>query len=59
MFRRQRGLFLSFATLATFFVLKDAPVMSRLITRHMGLPVPVAVIVTRRSRRGCATTSPE
>ena len=39
--------FLSFATLATFFVLKDAPVMSRFITRHMGLPVPVAVIVAR------------
>jgi predicted PurR-regulated permease PerM len=44
--------FLSFATLATFFVLKDAPVMSRFITRHMGLPVPVAVIVMREIAAG-------
>jgi predicted PurR-regulated permease PerM len=44
--------FLSFATLATFFVLKDAPVMSRFITRHMGLPVPVATIVTREIAAG-------
>jgi putative heme transporter len=44
--------FLSFAALATFFVLKDAPVMSRFITRHMGLPVPVAEIVTREIAKG-------
>ena len=44
--------FLSFSALATFFVLKDAPVMSRFITRHMGLPVPVAVIVTREIAAG-------
>jgi putative heme transporter len=44
--------FVSFAALATFFVLKDAPVMSRFITRHMGLPVPVAEIVTREIAKG-------
>jgi predicted PurR-regulated permease PerM len=44
--------FLSFAALATFFVLKDAPVMSRFVTRHIGLPIPVAVIVTREVATG-------
>jgi predicted PurR-regulated permease PerM len=44
--------FLSFAALSTFFVLKDAPVMSRFITRHMGLPVPVAMIVAREVAAG-------
>jgi predicted PurR-regulated permease PerM len=44
--------FLSFATLATFFVLKDAPVMSRFVTRHMGLPAPVAAIVVREVGNG-------
>ena len=44
--------FLSFATLATFFVLKDAPVMSRFVTRHMGLPVPVATIVVSEIAAG-------
>ena len=44
--------FLSFATLATFFVLKDTPVMSRFVTRHMGLPLPVAVIVVREIATG-------
>ena len=44
--------FLSFSALATFFVLKDSPVMSRFITHHMGLPVPVAVIVTREIATG-------
>jgi predicted PurR-regulated permease PerM len=44
--------FLSFAALATFFVLKDAPVMSRFVNRHMGLPAPVAAIVTREVAAG-------
>jgi putative heme transporter len=44
--------FLSFSALATFFVLKDAPVMTRFITRHMGLPVPVASIVVREIAAG-------
>ncbi len=44
--------FLSFSALATFFVLKDAPVMTRFITRHMGLPLPVASIVIREVAAG-------
>ena len=44
--------FLSFSALATFFVLKDAPVMTRFVTRHMGLPVPVAAIVVREIASG-------
>ena len=38
--------FLAFAIMSTLFVLKDAPVMHRFITRHMGVPEPVANIVT-------------
>jgi putative heme transporter len=38
--------FLAFATLGTFFVLKDAPVMTRFVNTHMGLPVHVASAVT-------------
>lgn len=44
--------FLSFSALATFFVLKDAPVMSRFVNRHIGLPVPIAAIVTREIANG-------
>ncbi len=44
--------FLSFSALATFFVLKDAPVMSRFITRHMGLPLSIAEIVLREIAAG-------
>jgi predicted PurR-regulated permease PerM len=44
--------FLSFAALATFFVLKDGPVMSRFVTRHMGLPLPVAAVVLREVATG-------
>ena len=50
--------FLSFAALATFFILKDAPVMTRFTNRHMGLPVATASIVTREIATACATTSP-
>jgi predicted PurR-regulated permease PerM len=38
--------FLAFATLSTLFVLKDGPVMHRFINRHMGVPEPVANVVT-------------
>ena len=38
--------FLAFATLSTLFVLKDGPVMHRFINRHLGLPEPVANVVT-------------
>lgn len=44
--------FLSFAALGTFFVLKDAPVFTRFINRHMGLPADVAAIVTREVGSG-------
>jgi len=44
--------FLSFSALATFFVLKDAPVMTRFVTSHMGLPLPVAAIVVREIASG-------
>ncbi len=44
--------FLSFSALATFFVLKDAPVMTRFVNRHLGLPLPVAAIVTREIAAG-------
>ena len=38
--------FLAFATLCTLFVLKDGPVMHRFVNRHMGVPEPVANVVT-------------
>jgi predicted PurR-regulated permease PerM len=38
--------FLAFATLGTFFVLKDAPVMARFTNSHMGVPEHVAQTVT-------------
>ena len=38
--------FLAFAALSTLFVLKDGPVMHRFINRHLGVPEPVANIVT-------------
>jgi predicted PurR-regulated permease PerM len=38
--------FLAFTTLSTLFVLKDGPVMHRFINRHMGVPEPVANVVT-------------
>jgi predicted PurR-regulated permease PerM len=38
--------FLAFAVLSTLFVLKDGPVMHRVINRHLGVPEPVANIVT-------------
>ena len=38
--------FLAFATLSTLFVLKDGPVMHRFINRHMGVPEPLADVVT-------------
>ena len=38
--------FLGFAALSTLFVLKDGPVMHRFIDRHLGVPQPVAHVVT-------------
>ena len=38
--------FLAFATLSTLFVIKDGPVMHRFINRHLGVPEPLANVVT-------------
>jgi predicted PurR-regulated permease PerM len=38
--------FLAFATISTLFVLKDGPVMHRFLNRHLGVPVPIANVVT-------------
>ena len=38
--------FLAFTTLSTLFILKDGPVMHRFINRHLGVPEPVANVVT-------------
>jgi putative heme transporter len=38
--------FLAFAIISTLFVLKDGPVMHRFINRHLGVPAPVANVVT-------------
>ncbi|HMN98054.1 MAG TPA: AI-2E family transporter [Miltoncostaeaceae bacterium] len=40
--------FLSFAIFSTFFLLKDGPVFRRFIDRHLGIPRPVASVVTGR-----------
>ena len=38
--------FLAFSILSTLFVLKDGPVMHAFINRHLGVPEPVANVVT-------------
>jgi predicted PurR-regulated permease PerM len=38
--------FLSFFFFSTFFLLKDGPVFRRFIDRHLGIPRPVATIIT-------------
>jgi putative heme transporter len=46
---------LSLAALSIFFLLKDGPVMRRWVDRHMGVPMPVANVITtgfERSLRG-------
>jgi predicted PurR-regulated permease PerM len=37
---------MSFAALGTFFLLKDGPTMRRAVDRHVGLPQPVAHMIT-------------
>ncbi|MGB7686235.1 MAG: AI-2E family transporter [Solirubrobacterales bacterium] len=49
------AVFLSFAALSLFFMLKDAPTISRFVERHLGMPVPLAHTVmaqVSRSLRG-------
>jgi putative heme transporter len=41
--------FLSFTAFTIFFVLKDGRKILRFVNSHMGVPVPVATTVTRRS----------
>ena len=43
------AVFLSFLLLSLFFILRDAPTIGRYINRHMGVPVDVAEVVTRRT----------
>jgi predicted PurR-regulated permease PerM len=43
--------FLAFATISTLFVLKDGPVMHRFVNRHLGLPEPIANVVTTNIAR--------
>ena len=43
--------FVAFAILSTLFVLKDGPVMHRFIDRHLGVPQPVAHVVTTNIAR--------
>jgi predicted PurR-regulated permease PerM len=38
--------FISFTLFAAFFLLKDGPSFRRFADRHMGLPVPVATVIT-------------
>jgi putative heme transporter len=49
------AVFLSFAAISLFFMLKDAPTLGRFVERHLGLPVPLAHTVlaqVSRSLRG-------
>ncbi len=49
------AVFLSFAALSLFFMLKDAPTIGRFVERHLGMPVPLARTVmgqVSRSLRG-------
>jgi putative heme transporter len=43
------AVFLSFTALSLFFLLKDGPVIRDWTERHMGIPVPVARMVTGRT----------
>ncbi len=38
--------FVSFTLFSIFFLLKDGPTIKRFVDRHLGVPVPVATIVT-------------
>jgi putative heme transporter len=49
------AVFLSFAAISLFFMLKDAPTLGRFVERHLGMPVPLARTVlaqVTRSLRG-------
>jgi len=40
--------FLSFMLFSTFFLLKDGPTIRRWVDRHLGIPAPVAHVITGR-----------
>jgi predicted PurR-regulated permease PerM len=43
------AVFLSFTALSLFFLLKDGPLISGFVQRHMGVPQPVARTITTRT----------
>jgi predicted PurR-regulated permease PerM len=43
------AVFVTFAALSLFFILKDAPTLGAWIERHMGVPEPVAKTITKRT----------
>lgn len=45
------AVFLSFTALSLFFLLKDAPLIMGFVRRHMGVPAPVAEVITGRTAR--------
>ena len=45
------AVFLSFTALSLFFLLKDAPLITGFVRRHMGVPAPVAETITSRMGR--------
>jgi hypothetical protein len=51
------AVFLSFAAISLFFMLKDAPTLGRFVERHLGVPVPVAHTVLGQVSVPCAATS--
>jgi predicted PurR-regulated permease PerM len=45
------AVFLSFTALSLFFLLKDGPEIIAFVRRHMGVPAPVAEVITGRTAR--------
>jgi putative heme transporter len=43
------AVFLSFTALSLFFLLKDAPTIGSFVQRHLGVPLPVARMITART----------
>jgi predicted PurR-regulated permease PerM len=43
------AVFLSFTALSLFFLLKDAPTIGGFVQRHLGVPIPVARVITDRT----------
>jgi predicted PurR-regulated permease PerM len=43
------AVFVSFTALSLFFLLKDAPTIGAFVQRHLGVPMPVARVITTRT----------